>query len=88
MTPPSDSAAPVKAPTMNKTVGSAAGGGAGGFIGWFAVFLIHAYWIKDLSPETASAISAGATAVLGTLGTFFMPLITAAQQAALRKLGS
>ena len=91
MTPPEDpskvtASDSVKSPNLNKSAGSAVGGASGGTVGVIAVLLIHLYYKVDLSPEMASVISAAVTASAGVIGTFFAPLITAAQQVALRRL--
>lgn len=74
------------APNLNKTTGAAAGTVGGGTVGVIVLFIMHSVYHVDFGPEASGAISAAAAAIFGTLATFFVPLITAAQQRALRKL--
>lgn len=75
-----------QSPNNNKAAGAAAGGVTGGVAGIAAVALIHLYFNVQLSPELSATIAGSAAAALGTLATFIAPLLTAAQQAAIRHL--
>jgi hypothetical protein len=85
MTQPPDAQLP-QSPSNNKAVGSAIGGTLAASAAWVTVLVVHSYWWPTLSPETASGLVGAFTVILGTVGTFFAPLLTAAQQAAIHKL--
>ena len=74
------------APTTNKTMGSVAGGLGGGGAGSAVVALLDYRYHITMSPELASIVGGIAATILGGIATFFMPLVTAGQQAILRKL--
>ena len=86
MTAPSDPTVP-KAPTANKSMAAGAGGLAGGTLGLGVLLYLDYHNIK-LTTEQAGMVTMLASTISGWLASFFMPLITAAQQAALRKLES
>lgn len=77
--------ATLNAPTSNKSMAAGVGGLGGGGAGALLVAYLDAKG-HPLSPELASVVGAIASTVVAWMGAFFMPLITAAQQAALRKL--
>ncbi len=84
MAAPSDTTSP-KAPTQNKSMAAGAGGVTGGGAGVLLIWLLDLHGIK-ISPEAAGALATAASTVAAWIGAFFAPLVTAAQQAALRKL--
>ena len=85
MTAPADPSTP-KTPTANKSMAAGAGGLAGGGAGALVVALLDYRYHITLSPELASIVGGVASTVAAWIGAFFAPLITAAQEAALRKL--
>jgi len=77
---------PKTAPNLNKT-GAAAGGTVGGGVaGALLLWLLHARYGIDPGPEESAIIGSAFSFAVGTAATFFVPLLTAAQQLALRKL--
>lgn len=86
MAPPSDPATPTKAPTSNKTAAATGGAASGSAAGVALLAFLHWKYGFDPGPELAATIAGVAATMAGGIATFFMPLITAAQQAALRHL--
>lgn len=84
--PTTDPATPQRAPTMNKTIATGGGTISGGAAGVALLAFLHWKYGFDPGPELAGTIAGAAASVAGTIATFFAPLITAAQQAALRRL--
>ena len=84
MTAPSDPTVP-KALTANKSMAAGAGGLAGGTLGLGVLLYLDYHNIK-LTTEQAGMVTMLASTISGWLASFFMPIITAAQEAALRKL--
>lgn len=78
--------APVVSPTQNKAMGAGAGGLAGGGIGALFVWALDAHYGITLTPELASIVGGAASTAAAWVGAFFVPILTAAQQIALRKL--
>ena len=83
----SDPAQSTKSPTLNKSNAAGAGGLTGGTLGLCILLYLDYHNIK-LSTEEAGFVTMISATVSGWLATLLMPLITAAQQAALRKLDS
>ena len=81
-------APPVKAQTQNKSMGAGVGGVAGGGIGALFVTYLDFHYHITLTGEQAALIGSFASTIAAWVGAFFMPLVTAAQNAALRKLES
>ena len=81
----SDPAQAPKAPTANKSMAAGAGGLAGGTLGLGVLLYLDYHNIK-LTTEQAGMVTMLASTISGWLASFFMPIITAAQEAALRKL--
>ena len=87
MTATSDTVTPQRAPTQNKSMAAGAGGVTGGGAGALLIWYLDTHGVS-MSPELASIIGGAASTVAAWIGAFFAPRITAAQQAALRKLES
>jgi hypothetical protein len=86
MTIPSD--APVQtvsSPNSNKTVGSGVGAFAGGGVGVLFIVFLN-YRGITLGDTEAGIVASLITAGAGAVGTFFAPLLTAAQNRAVRAL--
>lgn len=75
----------VRTPTQNKSVAAGAGGLTGGTLGLALLLYLDYHGVK-LTTEQAGMLTMIASTVSGWAASFFVPLITAAQQAALRKL--
>ena len=77
----------VKSPTQNKSMAAGAGGVTGGGAGVLLIWALDLHGVT-ISPEAAAALATAASTVAAWFAAFFVPIITAAQQAALRKLES
>ena len=77
----------VKSPTQNKSMAAGAGGVTGGGAGVLLIWALDLHGVS-ISPEAAAALATAASTVAAWFAAFFVPIITAAQQAALRKLES
>jgi|ERR1700734_538109 len=75
----------VQSPNANKTVGSSIGGLGGAGLATLIVAILSAKY-PDLSPTASAAVAGVLAAGLGAIGTFLAPLLTAAQNAAVRAL--
>jgi hypothetical protein len=76
---------PVASPNNNKTVGSVSGGFSGAALGTALIALMDLKY-PNLSNIATAAIASCLTAIIGGVGTFLAPLLTAAQHRAVKAL--
>lgn len=81
-----EATATLNAPTTNKSTASGAAGVVGTALGTAVVAILDQRYHLTLSVEMSGLIVGAVATVAAWIGAFFMPLITAAQTAALRKL--
>lgn len=80
-----DPAGSVQSPNANKTVGGISGGLSGGGVGVLFIIYLN-YRGVTLGDAWAGIVASAVTAAAAAVGTFFAPLLTAAQHRAVQAL--